>query len=74
MDGIGWNGTGAQERPVRTIAHLHRGCVGLTIPMTRWHIEGEQSEEGFLLDQGENVRHPRIRAKSGLGQNEICLS
>src|SRR5262249_18389453 len=35
------------------------------------HCEGEQSKEGFLLDQGENVRHPRIRAEFGLGQNEV---
>src|SRR5262249_11522235 len=30
--------------------------------------EGEQAKEGFLVDQGENMRHPRIRAKFGLGQ------
>jgi hypothetical protein len=38
------------------------------------HREGEQSKEGFLLDHGENVRHPRIRAERRLGQNEIHLS
>ena len=33
--------------------------------------EGEQSKQSFLFDQRENVRHPRIRAQVGLGQNEI---
>jgi hypothetical protein len=36
--------------------------------------EGEQSQEGFPFNQHENVRHPRIRAKDGLGQNQIYLS
>src|SRR5262249_447766 len=31
----------------------------------------EQAKEGFLVDQGENVRHPIIRAEGGLGQNQI---
>jgi hypothetical protein len=38
------------------------------------HREGEQSQQGFLVDQREKVRYPRIRAKYGLCQNEICLS
>jgi hypothetical protein len=33
--------------------------------------EGEQSKEGFLVDQCENVRYPIIRTEFGLGQNEI---
>ena len=33
--------------------------------------EGEQSQQGFLVDQRENLRHPRIRAQIGLGQNQI---
>jgi hypothetical protein len=33
------------------------------------HREGEQSKEGFLVDQRENVCHPRLRAQLGLGQN-----
>ena len=36
--------------------------------------EGEQSEEGFLLDHRKKVRPPRIRAKLGLGQHQIHLS
>ena len=36
--------------------------------------EGEQAKEGFLFDQRENLRHPRIRAEYGLGQNEIHVS
>ena len=38
------------------------------------HREGEQSKEGFLVNQRENVRQPRISAKFGLGQNEIHTS
>jgi hypothetical protein len=38
------------------------------------HREGKQSQEDFLLDQRENVCYPRIRAKYGLGQNQIHLS
>jgi len=33
--------------------------------------EGEQSQQGCLVDQGENVRRPRIGAACGLGQNQI---
>jgi hypothetical protein len=36
--------------------------------------EGKQSQEGFLFDQRENLRHPRIRAQVGLGQNQIRSS
>ena len=36
--------------------------------------EGEQSKEGFLVDQREKVRHPRIRAEGGLGQNQIDMA
>ena len=36
--------------------------------------EGEQSQEGFLVDQRENVCYPRMRAAFGLGQNEIQVS
>ena len=36
--------------------------------------EGEQSQQGFLLDQREKVRHPNIRAEFGLGQNQIHLA
>ena len=33
--------------------------------------EGEQAKEGFLVDQRENVRQPRLRAQVGLGQKQI---
>ena len=36
--------------------------------------EAEQSKEGFLVDHRENVRHPRVRAECGLGQNQIHVS
>ena len=35
------------------------------------HREGEQAQEDFLFDQREHVRHPRIRAQDGLGQDQI---
>ena len=38
------------------------------------HCEGEQSKERFPLYQREKVRHPRISAKCGLGQNQIQLA
>jgi hypothetical protein len=40
-----------------------------TIEIHRREIE--QSKEGFLFDQRENMRHPTIRAAGGLGQNQI---
>jgi hypothetical protein len=36
--------------------------------------EGEQSKEDFLVDQREYLRHPRIRAECGLGQNQIDMA
>jgi hypothetical protein len=36
--------------------------------------EGEQFQQGFLVDQREKVRHPRIRAGFGLGQNQIHMA
>ena len=38
------------------------------------HREGEQAKEDFLFEKRENVRHPRIRAKVGLGQNQIDMA
>ena len=38
------------------------------------HRESEQSKQGFLVDQRENVCHPIIRVECGLGQNQIHLS
>ena len=37
------------------------------------HRAGEQAKEDCLVDQGENVRHPMIRAERGLGQNQIDM-
>jgi hypothetical protein len=36
--------------------------------------EGKQSQQGFLVDHREKVRHPRPRAEGGLSQNEIQVS
>src|SRR6516162_6535986 len=61
---------GVQMRRIFLVL-AHERCEG-TIEIHR--PEGEQSQEGFLFDHQENLRHPRIRAKLGLGQNEIHLS
>ena len=38
------------------------------------HCQGEQAKEDLLVDQREHVRHPRISAEFGLGQNEIQVA
>src|SRR4029450_2277696 len=35
------------------------------------HREGEYSKEDFLVNQGKNVRQPRLRAQVGLRQKQI---
>jgi hypothetical protein len=51
---------GASERSEGTIV-IHRR-------------EGQQSKQGCLLDQGENLRHSRLRAEFGLGQDQIDMA